>query len=338
MWVQTGQPHPPPLFPQGEEVTFTTQRVVETSKAHGHTITRRGLMPHADQDWQVAEHQKLAVFRKAQLRDIRMLQREEQKECNDLVVRLRAERETTDMRQAKEMADLQKEYERELLNHDKVVATEMEKLEREQVVKLASRDKALQAEHAKQLKRLKSDNQVASKSALARAKSLPKGERKEKTKEAKEELEQTFATETATLVLQQTNELEKALAEMRQSQRAERLRRRLELMQREHELLQRRTEELSRLGEQHILEKQQMLKHQLKATFLMQKHQMHYRHEKEAHQLHDFHSKKLRDLEKKYELDLKLLPKVGGGGVKEGSEGERFGGGGPWAGPWACLR
>ena len=27
-----------------------------------------------------------------------------------------------------------------------------------------------------------------------------------------------------------------------------------------------------------------MLKHQLKATFLMQKHQMHWRHEKEAEQ------------------------------------------------------
>ena len=57
-------------------------------------------------------------------------------------------------------------------------------------------------------------------------------------------------------------------------------------------------------------EKQQILKHQLKATFSMQKHQMHYRHEKEKEQLAAFHVQKLTDLDKKFNGDLRFLPKV----------------------------
>ena len=53
-----------------------------------------------------------------------------------------------------------------------------------------------------------------------------------------------------------------------------------------------------------------MLKHQLKATFLMQKHQMHWRHEKEAEQLRKFQGKKMSEFEKDIELQRRFLPKV----------------------------
>ena len=50
------------------------------------------------------------------------------------------------------------------------------------------------------------------------------------------------------------------------------------------------------------MEKQQVLKHQLKATFLMQKHQMHFRHKREMDQLESYHTKRIQELEKKYAL------------------------------------
>jgi hypothetical protein len=53
-----------------------------------------------------------------------------------------------------------------------------------------------------------------------------------------------------------------------------------------------------------------MLKHQLKATFLMQKHQMHWRHEKELEQLRKYHQKKLHETQDQLESKRKLLPKV----------------------------
>ncbi len=53
-----------------------------------------------------------------------------------------------------------------------------------------------------------------------------------------------------------------------------------------------------------------MLKHQLKATFLMQKHQMHWRHEKEGEQLRKYQQRKLGDCERDLDNRRKLLPKV----------------------------
>lgn len=182
-------------------------------------------------------------------------------------------------------------------------------LQREQAQAYAAREKTIKIQQAKELKQLQADNASATKEALARVKTLPKGDRKAQTKTTKEELEQTLERERATLIEQQAEAYRAELAQLQHEQRAVLLRTRLELMQKEHDLLMRRTEELSRLGEQHILEKQQMLKHQLKSTFSMQKHQMYYRHEKEALQLHEFHVKKLADLDKKYDADLKFQPK-----------------------------
>ena len=65
------------------------------------------------------------------------------------------------------------------------------------------------------------------------------------------------------------------------------------------------------LGERHLQERQQMLKHQLKATFLMQKHQMHWRHEKETEQLRKYQAKKMTDFEKELDAQRRLMPKVG---------------------------
>ena len=53
-----------------------------------------------------------------------------------------------------------------------------------------------------------------------------------------------------------------------------------------------------------------MLKHQLKATFLMQKHQMHWRHEKETEQLRKYQAKKMADFEKELDAQRRLMPKV----------------------------
>ena len=64
------------------------------------------------------------------------------------------------------------------------------------------------------------------------------------------------------------------------------------------------------LGERHLQERQQMLKHQLKATFLMQKHQMHWRHEKETEQLRKYQAKKMADFEKELDAQRRLMPKV----------------------------
>eukprot|EP00730_Choanoeca_flexa_P017776 TRINITY_DN8595_c0_g1_i1.p1 TRINITY_DN8595_c0_g1~~TRINITY_DN8595_c0_g1_i1.p1 ORF type:complete len:845 (+),score=261.70 TRINITY_DN8595_c0_g1_i1:221-2755(+) len=294
----------------GETVTHTTSRTVATALKHGHTMTRNaGTKSQLGKDWDIAEQHREAIHRKMHLRALRLIQKEEQKECTDLVQKLRAEREACDHRQGKELQELEKDCERELEQQEKLTKSTVEKLDKAQASTVAARIKTIAGRQAKQLKELKSENDAAGKAALSRVKSLPKSERRARTTEVKAEVAQAAEDKIKALQERQKSEKEHELGVLRQDLKAEWLTRRLELMANEHDLLTRRSTAIARMGENHVLEKQQILKHQLKATFSMQKHQMHYRHEKETEQLAAFHVQKLTDLDKKFNNDLKLLPK-----------------------------
>jgi hypothetical protein len=75
----------------------STQRVVETSASSNKLMTIRRGMVNIDSDWKDAEAKRLAMLRKNQLRETKRVQREEQKECADLIEKLRSEREKSVM-------------------------------------------------------------------------------------------------------------------------------------------------------------------------------------------------------------------------------------------------
>ncbi|EGD78488.1 STE/STE20/SLK protein kinase [Salpingoeca rosetta] len=78
----------------GQEVTFTTSRIVATSRPHGYTMKGKPGISSKYADWEQTDAQKTALLRNQQLREMRQLRREETKETNELVARLKAERET----------------------------------------------------------------------------------------------------------------------------------------------------------------------------------------------------------------------------------------------------
>lgn len=78
---------------EGQTVTVSTQRVVETALASGRAMTIRKGMENAEQDWQMAEQKKMALLRKDQLRETKIMQREEQRECAELLSKMKRERE-----------------------------------------------------------------------------------------------------------------------------------------------------------------------------------------------------------------------------------------------------
>eukprot|EP00049_Salpingoeca_infusionum_P027457 m.32495 g.32495 ORF g.32495 m.32495 type:complete len:827 (+) comp9526_c0_seq2:241-2721(+) len=296
----------------GETVTFTTTRVVETSRPHGYTMTRRAMdkgLPGADQEDWAKNRDKEAVLKRDQLRAMRQLQRDEKKEAGELVSRLQAEREQLALAQEKKMLALQKTFEKRIIAHDKQANIEIDKLEKAQTQELAHRAKELKHQFEKESKQLQRDSKRSVREVAAKVKTLPKADRKVKKVEALEELDKTFHDNLVELTQHQERNQQQNLGELRANQRVQMLRFRLQMLSQEHDLLRDRAETIAQFGESQILEKQQMLKHQLKATFWLQKHQVHYRHEKEKDQLEEYHRHKLELLDKKYTSDLKLLPK-----------------------------
>ena len=78
---------------EGETVTIKTSRIVETAAASGKVATLRRGAANEVQDWGAADQTKLALFRKQQLREMKIIQRDEQKECSELIVQLKVERD-----------------------------------------------------------------------------------------------------------------------------------------------------------------------------------------------------------------------------------------------------
>lgn len=288
----------------GETVTVTTQRIVETSLASGRAMTIRKGMENLEQDWQMAEHKKLVMIRKQQLRETKLMQREEQRECAELLTNIKKEREIHDLKQLKELQEIEKDYERRLAAQQKVSKTEMEKMEKHKLATTAAEHKKIRAEHAKEVKDLKA-TQASELKALKADASVAKGDRKAKTKE----LEDSHESQVAALTQKQEADFNARSQVLATTLRTEEQEKEKTLLSGEQQLVLLRHTDMFQTGERHLMEKQQVLKHQLKGTFLMQKHQMHFRHKREMDQLESYHTKRIEELEKQYALEKKLLPK-----------------------------
>eukprot|EP00054_Salpingoeca_dolichothecata_P008757 m.49619 g.49619 ORF g.49619 m.49619 type:complete len:878 (-) comp17939_c0_seq2:243-2876(-) len=290
---------------KGEMVTVRTQRIVETSVESGKMMTFKRGVKNMEQDWADQEQKNLAMFRKQQLREAKLLQREEQKESSELISKLKQEREVMENRHAQEVLDMEKEFDKFLSVHHKSTKSELEKMDKAHTKALSHLQTTLKAQHSKALKALKSDLSSATKSHKSSIQHLSKDERKN----SRRQLDAEHSLKEQQLIEQQEVELQQAIGRLVQDHKAQRQAREEELLEAQQQLERRRASNIYEAGEKHMLDKQQMLKHQLKATFLMSRHQMHYRHEKESEQLTRFQEKKVSELQKKQQQELRLLPK-----------------------------
>eukprot|EP00037_Helgoeca_nana_P008021 m.71860 g.71860 ORF g.71860 m.71860 type:complete len:854 (-) comp18673_c0_seq1:219-2780(-) len=295
---------------KGEIITVSTQRVVETSASSNKLMTIRRGMVNIDSDWKDAEAKRLAMLRKNQLRETKRVQREEQKECADLIEKLRSEREKCDTSQKRALALLEKELIKEKATVSKSATASKSRAEKraaqyrkDELAKLSA-DNAREAKQLKQ--RLLRDKKMMIKDVEV---STPKSDLREEKRRASEAAASKAATNEAEFteqMQQQTaqrhTEINDKVAEMTAD--AER-----SAMIAEHTVLRECERRRAALLREQMDVKQTILKHQLKGTFWMQKHQMHFRHEKESDQLLRLQEQKLSSLEKKFLLDQEKLPK-----------------------------
>jgi serine/threonine protein kinase len=294
---------------EGEVVTVTTERLVETSVKSGKMMTIRQGMVNIDRDWKDAEAKRLALLRKEQLRETKLVQREEQKECSELIEKLKIERDGMGARHGKTVDELEKDHTKAVAAAQKAAKGEKEKLEKTLAKDLVAETKKINAAGVATLKAAKVERAAQLKQTLKDMDELPAEDRKSEKKAAQEGAATKHVAEEAALkekVAQDTAVAIKAAEAKNTAELAERER---NLLAAEHELGRENRMAMRRLAEAQLQETQQTLKHQLKATFWMQKHQMHYRHEKESDQLRRLQEKKIANLKAKLSEDEKSLPK-----------------------------
>lgn len=287
----------------GQVVKVQTTRVVETALASG--AVPQELRSSLGENWHVKEQKRVHILRKQQQREMRHFQRDQLLEANALAKRLQADRDGAKERQDKDAAELEKEHDKAVTAHQKQALGVLDKMDKTQSSAFSLFDKTMRAKQAREVKAMQSEFALRLKTARSE---LAKSD-KQSAKARLQQMEEQQGQELQRLHVRHSAEFSEELRAFRGQQRAERFMREKDLMTTDQRLVLARFQALKDLDENQLLERHQMLKHQLKATFQLRKQQMMYLHDKEFAHLQQFHDTMSEVFEERLAAERKMLPK-----------------------------
>lgn len=244
-------------------------------------------------------------LRKQELRELKMLQKQEARQFQDLLFKSQCTTEQLEKRHQQEVAQLLKDFEVELDATNRQQKQLIEKLEQQQEETLKEASREVRSMQQNELKHFREQLKMEFRCAKQDIEYLPKATRR--AKKDKLALDQADA---ARAFIDQLNAAHDAALK----QKTEQYQERLAAMERQfllnkQQILRTREAAIWELEEKHILERQQLAKHQLKEIFFLQRHQMLVRHEKEMEQVKRINARHEENLLKRQSHEKRQLPK-----------------------------
>lgn len=277
----------------GKIVTETTSRVVDVSQEDYRNAV-------------IKEQQQ----RKVNLRELKILQREEQKQGMLLMAKIRRQWDAQEQRFEQELQDLDKKYEVDLDNLSRNQKKEIEKLEVSQNSDLRTSSRKMKQDQEKELKRFRDNLREEHKSAKKEVDGLPRNLRKETWRKKREEIELSQRqAEHEFLAMQQVN-FEKFCKELIELHRERMYNLEMQFLQNKHGLKRGHEGERWEIEQRQLHERHQLARTQLKETFFLQRSQMLNRHQKECEQHSRLTKLKEEEMKRRHEIERKRLPKI----------------------------
>lgn len=244
-------------------------------------------------------------LRKQELRELKMLQKQEARQFQDLLFKAQCTTEQLEKRLQQEVAQLLKDFEIELESTNRQQKQLIEKLEQQQEETLKEASREVRSMQQNELKHFREQLKMEFRCAKQDIEYLPKATRRAKKDKlaldqadaARAFIDQLNAAHDATLK-QKTEQYQERLAAMER-----------QFLLNKQQILRTREAALWELEEKHMLERQQLAKHQLKEIFFLQRHQMLVRHEKEMEQVKRINSRHEENLLKRQSHEKRQLPK-----------------------------
>lgn len=274
----------------GVVVTTTTSKVI-----YGDDESAIGINEH--------------IFRKQELRELKMLQKQEQKQFQDLSQKEHINREQQDKKFEQERIALEKTYENDLESLSRQQRQQVERAEAQQEADLRLASKKIRAEQERDLKQFREGLKQELRLLKTEIDMMPKDRRKNEFKMRKDKLESEHE-EREKLFLEKLNENhESSLRRLSDSHRERIALMDRQFLQQKQQLMRGREAAIWELEEKQIHEKHQLSKRQLKDIFFLQRHQMLVRHEKELEQVKRMNQRKEEELLKRQTVEKRSLPK-----------------------------
>ncbi|EDO48741.1 predicted protein, partial [Nematostella vectensis] len=277
----------------GQIVTETTSRVVDVS----------------GEDYKNALI-KAQMQRKVNLRELKVLQRLEQKQGIELMTRIRRQWETQEQRFEQELLELERKYEIELDNLSRNQKRDIEKLELTQNADLRTSSRKMRQDQEKELKKFKENLKEEQKRSKKEVDKLPRNQRKDAWKKKKEELDLSHQQAEHEFQAMQQVEFEKFYKQMIDLHRQKMFEMEMHFLESKHERKRAHESEKWEIEFRHLNERHQLAKTQLKETFFLQRSQMLNRHLKEVEQHQHLTKLQEEDMKRRHEIERKRLPKI----------------------------
>lgn len=274
----------------GVVVTSTTQKVV-----------------------QAGEENRIRVDfydRKQDLRELKMLQKQENKQYQDLVYKSQGARETQERKFDYDMQNLKKNYDQDMDTLTKQQKQQVEKAESSQQLDMKGAAKRIKIEQEKELKMFKEQQKQEMKLLKQELDFMSKDNKKEAMRKRKDEKEIELADKERQFMENQQERMEKHMKQIADTHRQKVALLESQFLQQKQQLLRAREAAIWELEKQQLHEKHQLAKSQLKDMFFLKRHQMLTRHQKEVDQMKRSNLGKEEEMQRRHVLEKRRLPKI----------------------------
>merc|ERR1712045_27675 len=245
------------------------------------TTTSKVIYRDEDNETFYDEH----YFRKQELRELKMLQKQEQKQFQDLAFKNQLYREQQEKRFDGERVTLMTNYENDLTSMVDSQKKQVGKCESQQQDESKVSSKRIRNEQEKELKTFRESLKQETKLLKHEVELLPKDRRKEALKMRKDQLEREHVLRERGFVERLNESHESHMKRLSDTHREKVALLDRQFLQQKQQLMRAREAALWEMEERQLHERHQLAKRQLKDMFFLQRHQMLVHHEKELDHL-----------------------------------------------------
>ncbi|XP_008546000.1 serine/threonine-protein kinase 10-A [Microplitis demolitor] len=249
------------------------------------------------------------IFRKQELRELKMLQKMEQKQFQDLTQKAQFTKDQQERKFEQERQMLERGADTDLDNLSKNQRQQIERAEAQQEADLRLASRKIRSEQDRDLKQFREGLKQELRLLKQEVDLMPKEKRKNAFKVRKDKLEAEHEEREKLFVDKLHESHDMSLRRLSDSHREKIALMERQFLQQKQQLMRARESAIWELEERQIHEKQQLLKKQLKDIFFLQRHQMLIRHDKELEQMKRMNLRKEEELIKRQTIERRNLPK-----------------------------
>ncbi|XP_068147663.1 serine/threonine-protein kinase 10 isoform X2 [Drosophila tropicalis] len=274
----------------GVQMTTTTSRVIYGDEENGRI--------YDDHD-----------FRKQELRELKLLQKQEKKQQTELHIKEQMAKEQQDRRFEQERISLEKTYEADMDTLARQHKQLVEKTEQTQENELRSSSKRIRSEQEQELKIFRENLKQEIRLLKQEVDLFPKDKRKDEFKQRRSAMELDHEEKERAFLDSLKERHELLLRRLSEKHRDHLATINRNFLQQKQNAMRTREALLWELEEKQLHERHQLSKRHVKELCFMQRHQMIIRHEKELDQVKRMLQRKEEDMVKKQTLEKRALPK-----------------------------